>query len=1240
MATKIIQWNINGLHAHTEFLEKLIQDESPDIICIQETNFKLNSVKKIKNFKSLHKNRTNCLAASGGIVIYVNNNIHCEEIKLNTKLEAIACYAIINSKKISICNLYIPNSHFLQKSEITDLIKELPKPYIIMGDFNSHNTLWGSKTTDTRGKMIENTLNDLNLILLNSTQPTHHNISNGSFSSIDLSICEPSLADHLEWNVLEELYSSDHFPITINIENNYSITQTSSNRWKYKKADWNKYKSTINNNITKLKNPIDCFPAEINEIVSNFEKLILDAATESIPKTISKYSTKYTPWWTEECETAIKEQKHAFNVYKKHRTNENKTEFKLKRAIARRTLKKSKKESWQIYISTITNQTNTDTVWKKLKSMKGQTKGTAITALTTPNKSITSDPIEIANLLAEAFAQNSSDENFDKKFLTYKNNIEQQMTHHVHTPPPEEIVYINTKIEEAELLSTLKSCKNSSPGPDGIPNIFIKELPYRALKYLQEIYNLIWQNNVFPDAWHKATVIPIPKPDKIKLNPGSYRPIALTSCLCKLLEKIINKRLIWYLEKNKILSKHQSGFRQTRSTTDSLLTLETNICDAIANNNHLAAVSLDIEKAYDMVWRQRVIELLKLHGLQGNITDFITNFLEKRLISVRTNDQNSDYVEIANGVPQGSVISVTLFLIAINDIVNDLEKPVKCIIFADDMTIFVSGKNIKTSEEILQKSLDKLQRFSEKTGFRFSKTKSKAIVFSRCKGLQELNLSLENLKLQNTKEIKILGLTFDHRLTWIPHLKKLKDECNRSLNIIKALSSKDWGAEAGIIRNTYISLIRPKIDYGSIIYNSTTTKILNMLNPINNTAARLSIGAFRTSPVESLLCEAQLPTLDQRRRELTINYMLKTATNPNIPIYERLFSQKYADKYQKKTRTPKPIDLRIQKYLQEINFEVPKIAQIKPFQTPPWTIKKPQIINHQTSSSKEDTNTTLLQNIHIENTNKYPDHIKIYTDGSKSKNGTGCAMITETTEILTKLPNYFSIFSTEAYAILQAIKHIEDSNETLFLINTDSKSVLLALQNTKSKNQIIRQTIEKIANLKSKDIIFQWVPAHINIPGNERADDAAKRATTLATVQPEIPVQYEELKGPIQKMLKNLQNEQWKNSRHTYLKTTREDIFELSPALTFKRNDQVRLTRLKIGHTNLTHIHLITKEDPNMCHNCNEVLTLQHLLLQCPSHRESRTKHNINEETIRLKNRQHCKNVIMFLKETNMYTKL
>ena len=182
----IIQWNVNSLKGKLEILQKLIIDENIDIICLQETNLKRNETVKLSNYTSYNKNRTDCKAASGGVSISIKNTFHSQELILNLELEAVAATITINNKQITICNVYLSNRHDTSYEQIEQLINRLPSPFILLGDFNSHHSLWGSYKTDKKGKIIEELLLRNELALLIDKSPTHFDAANASLSSIDL----------------------------------------------------------------------------------------------------------------------------------------------------------------------------------------------------------------------------------------------------------------------------------------------------------------------------------------------------------------------------------------------------------------------------------------------------------------------------------------------------------------------------------------------------------------------------------------------------------------------------------------------------------------------------------------------------------------------------------------------------------------------------------------------------------------------------------------------------------------------------------------------------------------------------------------------------------------------------------------------------------------------------------------------------------------------------------------------
>ena len=227
-----------------------------------------------------------------------------------------------------------------------------------------------------------------------------------------------------------------------------------------------------------------------------------------------------------------------------------------------------------------------------------------------------------------------------------------------------------------DLRRSIMKTKPRAPGPDGIHNNLLKHLPEDTLKILKEILNKIWTSADFPHQWRAATVIPIPKPNKDHTDPLSYRPIALTSCLCKVLERMINTRFIWYLEKSGILDRSQCGFRKHRSTTDHLVSLERYLRDAFAQRQQAVGLFFDLEKAYETTWQYGIIQDLHRIGLRGRLPVFVSEYLRDRRIRVRIGTTLSDEFYPEEGVPTGGVLAGTCFGLKINELPSCIAKDI------------------------------------------------------------------------------------------------------------------------------------------------------------------------------------------------------------------------------------------------------------------------------------------------------------------------------------------------------------------------------------------------------------------------------------------------------------------------------------------------------------------------------------------------------------------------------------
>ena len=228
---------------------------------------------------------------------------------------------------------------------------------------------------------------------------------------------------------------------------------------------------------------------------------------------------------------------------------------------------------------------------------------------------------EVANILVEVFASVSGELNYSNQFIQYKHNIESRP---ILFDTATTFSY-NDYFTMQEINHCLSLTTESSPGLDKITYSMLKHLYHNITKVILYTFNKIYQDNIYPDWWKTAIIVPILKPLKDPLYSLTYYPISLTSCLSKLLEKMINIRLMWYLEEGNYISCAQSGFRTNRSTSDHLCQMESYVQQAITNRQHTKAVFFDLTKAYDTALHRGVLNGLYSFGLGDHCLNLLWN---------------------------------------------------------------------------------------------------------------------------------------------------------------------------------------------------------------------------------------------------------------------------------------------------------------------------------------------------------------------------------------------------------------------------------------------------------------------------------------------------------------------------------------------------------------------------------------------------------------------------------------
>ncbi|UYV83271.1 hypothetical protein LAZ67_23000348, partial [Cordylochernes scorpioides] len=401
------------------------------------------------------------------------------------------------------------------------------------------------------------------------------------------------------------------------------------------------------------------------------------------------------------------------------------------------------------------------------------------------------------------------------------------------------------KINMKELDYALENTDlNKTPGPDGIHGQMISNLGKNGKEKLLDIFNNSWKTGKLPQDWKTATIIPIKKLDKSADDPKNYRPISLTSICCKLMEKIILRRLTYHLDTRNLLPEEQYGFRKGHGTIDQLLFFTQKVKDAQNRKptNHTIAAFLDLTQAFDKVWKNKLITKLYKHfKIDGKAITWINDFLKNRYIRVKYNGTLSKTFKLYQGLPQGSVLSPTLFTLFIAGIEEKISHKTNIGLFADDIILWSSNTNWKKAERDLNKTLFHLEKFANKHKLEFNPQKSETCLFTTDKKLYKIRpkIILKEQQLQYNKHPKYLGYTLDPEINSSKHIEEVIRKGRDRLKILKYISGREWGADATTLKLTYTSLIRPILEYGYQIYGTASETNLKSLERIQLSAARI-----------------------------------------------------------------------------------------------------------------------------------------------------------------------------------------------------------------------------------------------------------------------------------------------------------------------------------------------------------------------------------------------------------------
>ena len=311
--------------------------------------------------------------------------------------------------------------------------------------------------------------------------------------------------------------------------------------------------------------------------------------------------------------------------------------------------------------------------------------------------------------------------------------------------------------------------ENKSPGVDGISPKILKETVEQISTPLAHVFNMSMQEGIVPLEWKEANIIPLFKKGS-RHKSVNYRPVSLTSVICKILETIIRDHMIYFLIKHRSINPSQHGFLNERSCLTNLLCFFEEITKWVDEGSSVDVIYLDFQKAFDNVPHQRLILKLKSHGMGSSIINWIEQWLTDRKERVVVDGEVSSWKSVLSGVPQGSVLGPILFLVYINDSEEGVTGSI--LKFADDTKLFRKTKEI--GDKKLQDDIDKLVKWSEKWQMLFN--------VGKCKCLHTgpentgINFDMGGTILSETVKEKYLGVTMNANM-------KVSEQCRIAASI-------------------------------------------------------------------------------------------------------------------------------------------------------------------------------------------------------------------------------------------------------------------------------------------------------------------------------------------------------------------------------------------------------------------------------------------------------------------------
>ena len=811
------------------------------------------------------ENRNEKSGTNRGIIIYVKSSIKANkcEVKQSKKFESLMLtIQTYRNDKILIACFYRTDS-IDNTDDLCELIRKISRKnythYLIMGDFNYPDIDWENWMTASQN--LENNENKFIEALRDAF--LHQHIIEPTRGR---ATCTPHVLDLILTN--EEgmvsdttqdspLGKSDHSVIKFNF--NVYIDRKPRMKLKryYDKANYEGMKE----DLKKIKwNEILNDNMSVQEMWDEFDRIVKKAVDDHVPKKMVSSHMKRAAVPVDEAFIHARRKKHSlWRKYIRNKTDEawqayTKARNKIKSLLSKLRRQFEKKIALNV-------KENPKAAWAYIKSKYKAKEG--IQNLSTnqndPNSPLTKTDQENANILSDYFSS---------VFVNEPPGVVPSLEKRTDNDIP------TLRITEKMVMKKLKKLKtNKSPGIDEMHPKMLKELKDEVCKPLTIIFNKSLDSNQLPLIWKKAKISAIYKNKGSKRLACNYRPVSLTSIVCKMMEAIIRDHIIEHMKKELLFSKRQYGFINGRSTTIQLLKLLEEWTTALEEGYDIDLIFMDFRKAFDKVPHKRLSSKLKSYGIIGPVLSWIESFLDGRTQKVIVNGAESEWRDVLSGIPQGSVLGPLLFVIYINDMPESVSSPTH--LFADDTKMH---RIIRCLMETchLQTDISTLQSWSRLWLLEFHDDKCKHMhIGTHTTGPHYYTMQNGNNKvvLETLVCERDLGVHVDYQLKFDKHIQKIVNKANAMVGLIRR-TYKFLDHQNFVL--LYKALVRSHMDYATAVWSPYKVKYIQQLEGVQRRATKMLPGMRDLSYTERLKI-LKLPTLAYRRARIDMIETFKIA---------------------------------------------------------------------------------------------------------------------------------------------------------------------------------------------------------------------------------------------------------------------------------------------------------------------------------------------------------------------------